>query len=186
MLKDYNLEELGALLTGRAALAVASAAHCAFLVNGLLSLPFYLYPAQVRAWLAAVAGVQCGGQSHSEVRLPPIAARFDTATKRAMQRSLWDELPGESASARMSDTRSFALTNISSLAACALLAMVVPDVEKPLTLLGGTAVGAMAFLFPGALILRSPELRRSYRAFAWVFLVLGAAQGLVSIASQFA
>ena len=85
----------------------------------------------------------------------------------------------------MNDSRSFALLNVSSLAGCALLAMVLPDVLKPLKLLGGTAVGAMAFIFPAAIVLRSSELRRSYLHFAWASLALGTLQAVASILSQF-
>jgi hypothetical protein len=72
-----NSETLQDLLAQRIVLWLSVAVKLSFLVNGLLSLPMYLYPAQ---------------------------------------RNVWDALPQQDAEERMDNRKSFALTNIASLA----------------------------------------------------------------------
>ncbi|PRW32504.1 sodium-coupled neutral amino acid transporter 7 [Chlorella sorokiniana] len=155
VLLNYSGHGLRRLLPRRPALALAVAVKLSFLVNGLFTLPAYLYP---------------------------------------YQHNLWAALPSQSPEHRMNDQRSFAATNIGSLAACTLVAVLVPSIWKPLKLLGGTAVGCMAFVFPGAIALstccnRSHAERtagdRALWVLGWVLLGVGLLQAVASIASQF-
>ncbi|PSC76288.1 putative sodium-coupled neutral amino acid transporter 6 [Micractinium conductrix] len=160
VLLNYSALGLGALLPDRPALWLATAVRISFLVNGLVSLPMYLWPAQ---------------------------------------RNLWATLPNQDPEARMSERKSFATTNIAGLAGCAVVAVLVPSIWKPLKLLGGTAVSFMAFIGPGMVVLRrqssigrgtgaggKPRWRSAgLTALGWVLVVVGLAQAAASVASQF-
>lgn len=152
VLVNYSAASLGGLLAAKPALYLSAAVKLAFLINGLVSLPMYLWP---------------------------------------YQHNLWAALPRESPEARMSDPRSFALTNIASLAGCTLVALLVPSIWKPLKLLGGTAVSCMAFVFPGLIVLRSQGSSgrtgwdRALWALGWVLVAVGLLQAAASIVSQF-
>ncbi|KAI7841461.1 hypothetical protein COHA_004856 [Chlorella ohadii] len=155
VLLNYSGHGLRRLMPRRPALALAVAVKLSFLVNGLFTLPAYLYP---------------------------------------YQHNLWAALPRQSPEHRMNDQRSFAATNIASLAGCTLIAVLVPSIWKPLKLLGGTAVGCMAFVFPGAIALSTRWPRhgeahtardRAIWALGWVLVAVGLLQAVASIASQF-
>lgn len=110
---------------------------------------------------------------------------------RPYQRSMWDALPNQDPEERMADTKSFVLTNYVSIAACAVVAMLVPDVWKPLKLLGATAVSSMAFIYPGAILIAASK-RGSGGAvpprevvLGWVMVVVGVIQLFFGVVAQF-
>eukprot|EP00887_Chlorella_sp_A99_P000618 scaffold5.g618.t1 len=113
-----------------------------------------------------------------------------------VDRNLWDALPQQSAQERMSDPRSFGPTNVASLAGCAALAMVLPDVLKPLKLIGGAAVGSMAYVFPGLMCVGAARAARragdrgarqaAALAAGGLLVTVGAVQAAAGVAAQFA
>lgn len=137
VLLNYSGKSLEALLSGRAALALSATVKLSFLVNGLLSLPMYLFPYQAsRCYGCCVCASWCmlaGSGVPPCCRLvcehaAPAAHCLDNHTAACyllcpapprpacLQRNLWSALPNQSADDRMSNKRSFALTNIVSLA----------------------------------------------------------------------
>lgn len=100
-----------------------------------------------------------------------------------LQSNLWAAMYGEdSVESRMNNRRSFALTNYAVVAACAAVAATVHDVQAPLTLLGATVVGYLAFVAPALLILKEGG---GFRVIAWVLLGIGAFQAVAGILSMF-
>ncbi|KAL4421373.1 hypothetical protein ABPG75_010664 [Micractinium tetrahymenae] len=157
VLLNYSAASLEELVPGQRALGLSAAVKFSFLINGLVSLPMYLWP---------------------------------------YQRNLWAALPQQSPEESMGDPRSFAATNIASLAGCTLVAVLVPSIWKPLKLLGGTAVSCMAFVFPGLVALRTTRRRSGAQqergawdmavwVAGWVLVAVGLLQMAASIASQF-
>ncbi|KAH7618692.1 hypothetical protein Ndes2526B_g05609 [Nannochloris sp. 'desiccata'] len=104
-----------------------------------------------------------------------------------LQSNLWAALHGEDgANHRMNRRIIFTLTNYAVVAACAAIAAVVHDVQKPLALLGATVVGYLAFIAPALLALRKNshwDSRRGPQTAAWGMLVLGGLQAIAGILS---
>ncbi|KAG7669305.1 hypothetical protein KSW81_007462 [Nannochloris sp. 'desiccata'] len=104
-----------------------------------------------------------------------------------LQSNLWAALHGEDgANHRMNCRIIFTLTNYAVVAACAAIAAVVHDVQKPLALLGATVVGYLAFIAPALLALRKNshwDSRRGPQTAAWGMLVLGGLQAIAGILS---
>lgn len=204
MLLNYRAAGLRGLLPGGPALVLATAVKLSFLVNGLLTLPMYLFPGKRGRWGVATGLVhpplssqlftRCFDRLVQEHSAQPPAL---LPSRPAAQSNLWAALPSQSAEQRMGRTSSFAATNIASLAACALVAMLVPSIWKPLKLLGGTAVSCLAFVFPGAIALSMYSARggggpsgrgnwdRALWALGWVLVAVGWVQLAASVASQF-
>jgi hypothetical protein len=144
VLLNYSGKGLEALLSGRAALALSATVKISFLINGLLSLPMYLFPYQASAgwnsWKRAepCCWHVCVGVCALARQCPPLLLLGlcpSCSCRRCcqllanscnwlgpclcparLQRNLWSALPNQSADDRMSNQRSFALTNIVSLA----------------------------------------------------------------------
>ncbi|GAB4822493.1 hypothetical protein N2152v2_009539 [Parachlorella kessleri] len=80
-------------------------------------------------------------------------------------------------------TAGFLLTSYVLLLVLYLVSILVPSVWTALSLTGATAAVLVAFILPGALILKTERRRPLYRALAWVCVLLGVAMGVVGVAN---
>lgn len=101
-----------------------------------------------------------------------------------LQKNLWSTWKGEMAEEEHVHSHSrFALTNYAVVLAAALVAAVTSDVQKPLAIVGSTAVCFLAFLGPATLVLQGRSQWGAYSRWAAICMicsgVLQAVAGLI-------
>lgn len=100
-----------------------------------------------------------------------------------LQGNFWAAIEGRQGARRhIEKPWSYALFNYITVAACAACAAAIGDIERPLKVVGASAVGYLAYFAPALLVLR-PESRwkPGVRGFAWLMVAVGVVQAFLGI-----